>query len=118
VNRHIETNILLVNAPNTFDFCKVKAFNRKLDKHMKSFHNASTSDRDHFIHYGLHLDREGKNRLQKQTANSIQEILKLQQKDPIKIGWKEEQKANAISNNVDKDGGQVIHEEQAIRNQG
>jgi hypothetical protein len=34
------------------------------------------------------------------------------------MGWKEEQKANAISNNVDKDGGQIIHEEQGIRNQG
>jgi hypothetical protein len=32
------------------------------------------------------------------------------------MSWKEEQKANAISNNVKKDGGQIIHEEQAIRN--
>jgi hypothetical protein len=30
---------------------------------------------------------------------------------------KEEQKVNAISNNVEMDGGQIIHEEQATRNQ-
>jgi len=36
------------------------------------------------------------------------------------MNWKEEQKlegTNTESNNVDKDGGQVIHEEQANRNQ-
>jgi len=36
------------------------------------------------------------------------------------MNWKEEQKlegTNTESNNVDKDGGQVIHEEQANRDQ-
>jgi hypothetical protein len=48
VKRHIETNVLAVNVPNRFDLgaysCinyEVKAFNRKLDKHMKSSHNAA-----------------------------------------------------------------------------
>jgi predicted DNA-binding protein (UPF0278 family) len=49
VERHSKTNVLVVNAPNRFDLevhsCvnyEVKAFSRKLDKHMKSFHNATT----------------------------------------------------------------------------
>jgi hypothetical protein len=33
------------------------------------------------------------------------------------MSWKEQQKANAISNNMDKEGGQIIHKEQAIKNQ-
>ena len=37
------------------------------------------------------------------------------------MSWKEEQKlegANTVSSNVDKDGGQTIHEEQTNREQG
>jgi hypothetical protein len=37
------------------------------------------------------------------------------------LNWKEEQKledANTISNNLDKDSGQITHKEQAIRDQG
>ena len=47
------------------------------------------------------------------------EIFKLQ-KDPIKMSWKEEQKlegVNIVSNNVDKDGDQITHEEQAKTDQ-
>ena len=43
---------------------EVKAFNRKLDKHMKSFQNAATvkltSDRNPFTQHGLHLNKKGK----------------------------------------------------------
>jgi len=48
VDRHSLTNVLVVNAPKRFDLrahscvnCEVNAFNRKLDKHMKSFQNES-----------------------------------------------------------------------------
>jgi hypothetical protein len=49
VERHSQTEVLVVNVPNRFDLgehsCvnyEVKVFNRKLDKHMKSFQNAAT----------------------------------------------------------------------------
>jgi hypothetical protein len=61
----------------------------------------------------------GKNRL-KTIASSINEIFKLQKKDPIKMSRKEEQElegANTVSGNVDKNGDQIIHEEQANRDQ-
>ena len=111
--------------PNRFDlgehscvYYDVKAFNRIIDKHMKSFQNAATvevtSDRDHFNQHGLHMKRNGKELAAKAIASSIKEIFKLQKKDPINMNWKEEQKlegANTVSNYVDKDGGQIIQEE-------
>ena len=131
VERHSQTKVLVVNVPNRFDLAEhscvnyeVKVFNRKLDKHMKSFQNAATvevtSDRDHFNQHGLHLKRNGKELSAKSIASSIKEIFKLQKKDPINMNWKEEQMlegANAVSNYVDKDGGQIIQEEQANRDQ-
>jgi hypothetical protein len=119
-----------VNAPNRFDLgahsCvkyEVNAFNRKLDKHIKRFQNATTvevtSDRDNFTKHGLHLNRKGKEQAAKTIVSSIKEIFKLQKKDPIKI-IRNEQKlegANTVSNNVDKDDDQIIHEEQANRDQ-
>jgi hypothetical protein len=117
--------------PNRFDlgehscvYYDVKAFNRIIDKHMKSFQNAAkveaTSDRDHFNQHGLHMKRNGKELAAKAIASSIKETFKLQKKDPINMNWKEEQKlegANTVSNYVDKDGGQRIQEEQANRDQ-
>jgi hypothetical protein len=48
MDRHSLTNVLVVNAPKRFDLgahsCvnyEVNTFNRKLDKHMKSFQNES-----------------------------------------------------------------------------
>ena len=128
VEKHSQTNVLVVNVPNRFDLgahsCvnyEVKAFNRKLDKHMKSFQNPATvkvtSDRDHFTQHGLHLNRKGKEHAAKTIASSIKEIFKPQKKDPINMSWKEEQKlvgANTVSNNVDKDDGQIIDENKQI----
>jgi len=108
-------------VPNRFDLgahsCvnyEVNAVNRKLDKHMKSFQNATTvevtSDRENFTKHGLHLNRKGKEQAAKTIVSSIQDIFKLQKKGSIKISWKEEQKlegANTVSNNVDKDGDQI-----------
>jgi hypothetical protein len=129
MERHSQTVVLVVNVPSRFDLgthsCvnyEVKAFNRKLDKHMRSIQNAATvevtSDRDHFTKHCLPLNRKGK----EQAAKTIStwEIFKLQKKDPIKMSWKEEQKlegANTVCNNGDKDGDQLIHEEQEIRDQ-
>ena len=59
MERHSQTNVLVVTVPNRFDLgehsCvndEVNAFNIKLDKHMKSIQNAATvevtSDRDLF----------------------------------------------------------------------
>ena len=49
VEKHNQTNVLVVNVPNRFDLeaqsCinhEVNTFNRKLDKHMKTFQHAST----------------------------------------------------------------------------
>jgi len=95
VERHSQNNVLVVNVPNRFDLeaysCvndEVKAFNRKLDKHTKSFQNATTvnvtSDRDHFTKHGLHLNRKGKEQAAKTISNSIKEIFKLQKKGSIK----------------------------------
>jgi len=131
VERHSQTNVLVVNVPNRFDLeaqssvnYAVNAFNRKLDKHMKSFQNATTtdvtSDGDSITKHGLHLNRKGKEWGAKTIVSSIKEIFKLQNKDPIKRGWKEEQKlegANTVSNNMDKYDDQVIHKEQASRDQ-
>ena len=129
--RHSQTNVLLVNVPNRFYLwthsCvnyEVNAFNRKLDKHVKSFQNAATvevtSDREHFTQHVLHLNSKGREQAPKTNVSSIKEIFKLQKKDPIKMSWKEEKKlegANTVSNNVDKHGDQIIHEEQANRDQ-
>ena len=91
---------------------------------MKSFQNATTvevtSDRDHFTKHCLHLNRKGKEQAAKTIESSLKGIFKLQKKDPIKMSWKEEQElegANTESSNVDKDGDQIIHEEQANRDQ-
>ena len=91
---------------------------------MKSFQNEATvqvtSDRDNFNQHGLHLKRNGKELAAKAIASSIKEISKLQKKEPRNMKWKEEQMlegANTVSNYVDKDGGQIIQEEQANRDQ-
>ena len=100
VERHSHTNVLVVNVPKRFDLethcCvnyEVNAFNRKLDKHMKSFKNANTvevtSDRDHYTKRGLHLNRKGKEEAAKTTVSSIKEIFKLQKKYLIKMSCKE-----------------------------
>ena len=131
MERHSQINVLVVNVPNIFDLgaysCvnyEVNTFNRILDKHTKSFQNATTvevtSDRDHFTKHGLHLNRKGKEQAEKTIVSSIKEIFKLQKKDPMKMSWKEEQKlegVNTVSNNVDKDNDQIIREEQANRDQ-
>ena len=80
VERHSQTNVLIVNVPNRYDLearsCvnyEVNAFNRKLDKHMKSFQNAAavevTSDRDHFTQHGLHLNSKGKEQAAKERPH-------------------------------------------------
>ena len=122
--------VLVVNAPNRFDLethsyvnYEVNAFNRKLDKHMTSFQNATTvevtSDRDNFTTHDLHLNRKGKEQAEKTSVSSIKEIFKLQKKDPTKMSRKEQklEGANTVSNNVDKDDDQIIHEGQANRDQ-
>jgi len=130
VERHSQTNILVVNVPNRCDLdahsCvnnEVNAFNRKLGKHMKSFQNATTvkvtSDRNHFTKHGLNLNRKGKEQAAKTIANSIEEIFKLQ-KEPIKMSWKDKQNlegANTVNNNIDKDDDLIIHKEQANRDE-
>jgi hypothetical protein len=63
------------------------------------------------------LNRQGKQQAAKTIASSIKEIFKLQKRDPIKMSWKEKQKGNAISNNVDKKSGQIINKQEAIKNQ-
>jgi len=94
VERHNQANVVVVNVLNRFDLethsCvnyAVNAFNRKFDKHMKSFQNAATievtSDRDSFTKHGLHLNRKGKEWAAKTIVSSIKEIFKLQKKDPI-----------------------------------
>jgi hypothetical protein len=82
---------------------------------MKSFHNAATvqvtSGRDHFTQHGLHLNRQGKEQAAKTIASSIKGIFKLQ-KDPTKMSWKEEEKANAIDSNTSGSkgsGSQKLH---------
>jgi len=88
VERHSQTDVLILNVPNRFDLeahsCvnyEVNAFNRKLDKYMKSFQNATTvevtSDRNHFTKHGLHLNRKEKEQAAKTIASSIKEIFKL-----------------------------------------
>jgi hypothetical protein len=93
VKRHSEINVLVVNAPNKFDLgahsCvnyEVKAFNRKSDKHMKSFHNASTSDRDNFTHHGLHLNRQGKEQAAKTNCKLYPGDLEAPKEGPHKNG--------------------------------
>ena len=78
------------------------------------------SDRDHFTKRGLHLNRKWKEQAAKTIDSSIEVIFKLQKKNHIKVSWKEEQKlegVNTVRNNVDKDGDQIICEEQANRDQ-
>jgi ATP phosphoribosyltransferase len=90
---------------------------------MKSFQNATTvevtSNRDNFTKHGLHLNRKGKEQAAKTIVSSIKEIFKLQKKDLIKMSCKEQklEGANTVSNNVDKDDDQIIHEKQANRDQ-
>jgi hypothetical protein len=131
MERHSQTNVMAVNVPNRFDLeahsCvnqEVKAFNRKLDKHIKNFQHAPTvkvtSDRAHFTQHGLHLNRRGKEQAAKTIANSIKEIFKLQKKDPIRMSWKTEQNlegANTVNDNMDKEGDLIIYEEQSNRHQ-
>jgi hypothetical protein len=132
LKRHSQTNVLEVNVTKRSDlethFCvnyEVNAFNRKLDKRMKSFQSANTvavtSDRDHYTKHGLHLNGKGKEEDAKTIANFIKEIFKLQKKYPVKMSWKEGQKlkgVNTVSSNEDKDGDQIIHEEQSTSDQG
>jgi hypothetical protein len=93
VERHSQTDVLVVNVPNKFDLgahscvnCEVNAINRKLDKHMKSFQNATTvevtSDRDHFTKHCLHLNRKGKEQAAKTIMSSIQEISSCKRRTP------------------------------------
>ena len=88
MERRSQTNVLVVNVPNRFDVethcCvnyEVNAFNRKLDKHMKSFQNVNTvevtSDRDYYTKRGLHLNRKRREEAAKTTVSSIKEIFKL-----------------------------------------
>jgi hypothetical protein len=101
VEKHDQTNVLVVNVPKRFDLAahscfnyEVNTFNRKLGKHMKSFQHASTvevtSNRELFTKHGLHLNREGKEQTAKTIVSAIIEIFMLQEKDPIKMSWKEE----------------------------
>jgi lysophospholipase L1-like esterase len=96
VEKYYKTNVLVVYVPKRFDLeahsCinyEVNAFNKKLGKHMKSFHHASTvevtSNRELFTKHGLHLNRKGKEQAAKPIASAIKEIFKLQEKDPIKM---------------------------------
>jgi len=115
-----------VNVPNRFDLeaqsCvkhEVNTFNRKSDKHMETFQHASTvevtSNRELFTKHGLHLNSKGKEQVAKTIASSIKEVFKLQEKDPIKMSWKEEQEpegATTVLNKVDKGDDQVPHEDQ------
>jgi hypothetical protein len=125
MERHSQTNVTAVNVLSRFDLeahsCvnqEVKAFNRKLDKHMKNFQYATTvkvtSDRDYFTKHGLHLNRRGKEQTAKTIANSIKEIFKLHKKDPIRMSWKTEQNlegANTVNDNMDKEGDLITYEE-------
>jgi len=103
VERHSKTEVLVVNVPNRLEFgahscvnCEVTAFNRKLDKSMKSFQNAATeevtSDRDHFNQHGLHLKRNVRELAAETIASCRKEIVKLQKKDPINMNSEEGQK--------------------------
>jgi len=95
VDRHSQTNVLIVNVPNRFGLealsCvnyEVNACNSKSDKYMKSFPNPATvevtSDRDHFTKHGIHLNRKGKEQAAKTVVSTIQEIFKLKKKeDPM-----------------------------------
>ena len=89
MERYSHTNVLVVNVLKRSDLethsCviyEVNAFNRKLDKHMKSYQNANTvevtSDRDHYTKRGLHLNGQGKEEATKTIASSVKEIFKLQ----------------------------------------
>ena len=93
--------------------------NRKLDKQMKTFQHASTvevtSNRELFTKHGLHLNNKGKEQVAKTIASSIKEVFKLQEKDPTKMSWKEEQEpegATTVLNKVDKGDDQIPHEDQ------
>ena len=77
VEKHSQTNVLVMNVPYRFDLgahscvnSEVKAFNRKLDKHMKSFQNAATVKvlsykRSFYSTWSLFEQKGKKNRQQK-----------------------------------------------------
>jgi hypothetical protein len=76
-----------------------------------------TSDRDHFTKHVLHLNKKGKTQVAISIMSSIKEIFKKQKKNPNKMNREEELKlgVNIVTNNVDNDGNQIIHEEQLNR---
>ena len=116
VEMHAQTNVLV--AHYCFNY-EVYTFNRKLGKHMKNFQHTSaiefTSNRELFTKHGLHLNRKGKEQAAKTIVSSVKEIFKPQEKDPTKMRWKEKQdpkEATTVLSNVDKDGNQILHEDQ------
>ena len=126
VEKHNQTNVLVMNVPNRFDLeahsCvnhEVNTFNRKLDKHIKNLQHASTvevtSNRELFTKHGLHLNNKGKEQMAKTIASSIKEIFKLIKKNPIKMSWKEEHELEepaTVPNKADKGDDQLPYENQ------
>ena len=85
---------------------------------MKTFQHATTvvvtSNRELFTKHGLHLNNKGKEQVAKTIASSIKEVFKLQEKDPIKMSWKEQEpeEATTVLSKVDKGDDQIPHEDQ------
>ena len=95
VEKHSQTDVLVMSVSHRFDLgahscvnSEVKAFNRKLDKHMKSFQNAATVKVLSFkrsFYSTWSLNRKGKKQAAKIIVSSIKEIFKLQKEDHIYI---------------------------------
>jgi hypothetical protein len=96
-----------------------------LDGHLnKILYHASIleidNDRKVFTNHGLHMNGQGKEMLSNLRVSHTYSILEQKTDSPVILNWKKEQKfegVNTVSNILDKDRGQITHEEQAIRDQ-
>ena len=101
--KYSNTNVLMLNAPIRYDPLTnyrtkhiIKNFNDKLQKSVKLFNHVHliemTTDRKYFTKHGLHQNNLGKERLAKEIASQIREIVNFGtiNEPAYPLHWKEE----------------------------
>jgi hypothetical protein len=107
VQKHNNTNIIIVNIPHRYDLdrtsvinSKIQAFNRQTLKVVKAYSHATivdtNLDRKFFTRHGLHLNKRGKEWLAKLLATQINRLVinKAMVSPKIALKWKDESAVN------------------------
>jgi L-lactate utilization protein LutC len=98
VKNSSHTNIILMNAPHRHDLnvssCvnnEVIAFNRKVQKRVKTFNNVGIVyvdiNREHFIQHGLHMNTSGKEKIARKISDVVREIVTRKKDKAIILKW-------------------------------